>query len=429
VKRGLAETAISAGARYEMQSLWQQTRGAWLLAGAPTADLPEVSESQIEHWLDELTARPLEGFRAQESANRASAAERELLDLLACDRDVARVTEAVHRRLADQPLSTTAKERLKRLDSWTQPALAAEFWYSGHQNHVQHLLVDVPVQVAGAQRASHFDRIDDRVAHCASGNSLSPGDYPVGVLFPHPVQEGAQFRLVNLPTPRRRMAYDVYVRTDESQRLTELTTATLAYLAAARRPLKPAEILMLSSLERRSVSRFIGNCLSEINDQPEPSLYRIQFAGQYSHHGWLGWVLAERGTSDAAPGLLKAIAARRFLPETIDGAYRLPVVAALAIASRDPWPQVDGWLETLLADRQLLNTTEPAGADVGASAAALLLTRHAIPLWSFGLESVQDDQLTALGCPAFRFSGPEKPAEVARWWARHKQQLASNERR
>jgi len=62
----------------------------------------------------------------------------------------------------------------------------------------------------GGVRPTHFDRCDDRSAHYVSGNSLSPGDYPVGVAFSHPRQENAFFDLVNLPTPRRRMAYPYY---------------------------------------------------------------------------------------------------------------------------------------------------------------------------------------------------------------------------
>ena len=90
---------------------------------------------------------------------------------------------------------------------WTKPELVAEFWQGGHQTGEQHLVVGVPTLSPNAMKPTHFDRADDRVAHYVSGNSLSPGDYPVGEAFPHPLVEHGFFHLVNLPTPRRRMAY------------------------------------------------------------------------------------------------------------------------------------------------------------------------------------------------------------------------------
>ena len=78
--------------------------------------------------------------------------------------------------------------------------MVAEYWQAGRHTGVQHLLIGIPNHSPNAQRASHFDRIDESTAHCVSGNALSPGDYPVDVFLGHPRQEDAQFHLVNLPT-------------------------------------------------------------------------------------------------------------------------------------------------------------------------------------------------------------------------------------
>ena len=132
-------------------------------------------------------------------------AEGELIDLLIYDAWTPKVRDALAMRLESQEdLPPEALERLDRLYDLCQPAMAAEIWVERSHNTVQYLLVDVPQRVEQAERTTHFDRIDDKMAHCVSGNSLAPGDYPVGIGLPpthplNPVKEGRLFHLINLP--------------------------------------------------------------------------------------------------------------------------------------------------------------------------------------------------------------------------------------
>ncbi|MCR4415109.1 MAG: hypothetical protein NUV77_22035, partial [Thermoguttaceae bacterium] len=68
--------------------------------------------------------------------------------------------------------------------------------------------------------------------HCVSGQNLAPGDYPVGVAFPHPKQPGYFFHLVNLTTPRRKMANQYVVEMPAAKRLAELSRRTFAWMLA-----------------------------------------------------------------------------------------------------------------------------------------------------------------------------------------------------
>src|SRR6185436_7373937 len=106
------------------------------------------------------------------------------------------------------------EQRLRAVYEWTQPAMVAEIWSAQRHVTIQYLLVDVPQFPEGGLRATHFDSIDERTAHCVSGNSLVPGDYAVGVAIPHPEGREVMFHLQNLPTPRRRLAYTYKVKRD-----------------------------------------------------------------------------------------------------------------------------------------------------------------------------------------------------------------------
>ena len=55
-----------------------------------------------------------------------------------------------------------------------------------------------------------------------------------------------------------------------------------------------------------------------------------------------------RGTKEAMPKLIEAIDNGNFLPPTSREPYHLQWLAALAIAQRDPWPEVDDWLAGLI---------------------------------------------------------------------------------
>ena len=206
LKQRLATGGLGTEARRQLESVWQRARGAWLLSDPAGWDLPAVSPQQIGQWLDALV-EPAASGDPSGARRRCEAAERELLDLLARDQYVPQLKKAIEARLAGDLAARRRCPAASSCSDWTKPELVAEFWQGGRQTGEQHLVVGVPTLSPSAAKPTHFDRADDRVAHYVSGNSLSPGDYPVGEAFPHPLFEHGFFHLVNLPTPRRRMAY------------------------------------------------------------------------------------------------------------------------------------------------------------------------------------------------------------------------------
>ena len=269
-KRRLADPGLSRQARRAMESVLDRAREAWVNADPAKVPLPAVSNEQMTRWLDELTAGEAE---AAAGRVRRATAERELIDLLVRDDTRERLLGMLEQRIA-AAADADAAARLREIADFARPAMAAEVW--GHQKEdpetgqaadwqhrqhisVQHLIVGVPQLVEAAARPTHFDRIDDHTAHCVSGNSLTPGDYPVGVAIPNPNPAyEVMYYLVNLPTPRRRLAYDYHLKRDESERLADISQRTLDDFLAKRRPLDELHVMMLRQLDPRTVSRFVG---------------------------------------------------------------------------------------------------------------------------------------------------------------------------
>lgn len=439
LKRRLADAPPGVQARQQLEAVWQRVRGTWLLSDPvlSSVSLPAISDEQIDEWLDAVV-RP---------GPSAEAAKRELLDVLARDECVPQAKAVIETRLKRNP---DAAARLQELLDWTKPALVAEFWHGRQQLSEQHLLVDVPTLSPGAARPTHFDRIDDRVAHYVTGNSLTPGDYPVGVAFPHPKQEESFFCLVNLPTPRRRMAYAYRVQIDESKRLASLSRRTLDRFLADKHALTELEVLMLGELDPAEVSRFAGRYFLLLDDGALPDLGMPRPGGRPSRFGLICAQLALDGTKDAMPGLADAIAKNVFQPRTPDAPYRFHWLAALSIAARDPWADVDAWLATVIdADKQ--GTAEKlaenggrivegltggdddpfaepsdganiSSAELGATAAALLLSRHGRVPALFDLQPAADPLLTKLHVDGYRFGADEARAKVRQWWEKEKRQ-------
>jgi hypothetical protein len=410
--------------RAELSEVWEKVRGSWLMSDPAGWRLPEVDDASIARWADTLTL----GTDGASGAELVEA-ESELVDLLARDAYVERVRDVVAQRLELAELSIDARQRLERVLDWTKPAMVAEFWQGKQHLGIQHLLVDVPSIPTGAPRASHFDRIDDHTAHCVSGNSLSPGDYPVGVAFPHPTAQSqgghAFFHLVNLPTPRKRMAYEYEVQQDSYARLEELSERTFARMLAEKRPISNTELLIIDELDAGALSRFAGPYLAQIDDDLDFPAELMQVGqGQASRHGNLAIVLAATGTHEAIDGLVSAVRAKRFLPATPEAPLELGWVAALAIAARDTWPGVDEWLAGLLDEQQPLWMGEEAG-ELAATAGALLLNRHGIAPSSFGLEPADHRMLNDLDCPSYREGAPGSVARVKQWWAQRERDPAS----
>lgn len=432
VKQRLAEGELSADAPVWLERMYERARAAWLLSDPAGWELPPVSDEQISRWIEGLVRGvPPGGSPADRISSQT--AKRELWDLLARDAYVPRVQAAITARLKAEALSPAAAGRLNELLDMTRPAMVAEYWEGRRHLGTQHLLVGVPSMREGAVRPSHFDSINDEVAHCVSGSNLAPGDYPVGVAIPHPNREGAAFHLVNLPTPRHRMAYACRARTDEALRLAELSQRTLDRLLRRRRPLDRAELIMVAQLDRAALSRFASKFFLAVEDQPQAQEEQLS-ANQYppssgraslimqkvgvgaSRHGILAAMLAAEGTHEAAEGLLKALAAGRFLPPSPQAPYHLEWVAALAIAQRDPWPEAPTWLGSLIEQSLPLVRHLPTGPDLGATAAGILLAQHQQEPALLGLETTPDPLLAEVGLCAYRFSSPEARNKVAAWW-------------
>jgi hypothetical protein len=252
----------------------------------------------------------------------------------------------------------------------------------------------------------------------------------VGVFFPHPLNLESMFHLVNLPTPRRRMAYEYEVQRDERQRLAELSEQTLQVLLAARRPLEEREIVMLRFLEPHAVSRFAGKHLLAVADEPVAPLVSADTTMDLrlfgSRHGLLCHLLIERGTHEAAAGLMQACLEDKVLAPTDAAPYCLPWIASLAICERDPWPLADAWLERLLSRQQTLASGELCPGQLGATAAGILLQRHGMSPEAFGLEAVVDEgMLAGTQFTAYRFQSSAQRDRMQEWWSQFKRQLAA----
>jgi hypothetical protein len=419
LKRRLAQVDRTPDARRWLEPLYERARAAWLLNDPSGDDLPEVSRDEIARWIDTL-ARPVPADARAGAWHGHRLAARELADLLARENYLAQVKALLEARLGDENLDPLAAGRLQKLLDWTRPAMVAEYWTDRHNTNRQHLLVGVPSQSQGAPRPSHFDRIDDRRAHCVSGSNLLPGDYPVGVAFVHPNIPDAFFVLRNLPTPRRRMAYAHVVQTDPSARLAALSRRTLDAVLAEKRELGERELAMLAQLDPKEVSRFAGKYFALVEDAPLGPVGRNHIGGRPSRGGMICTQLALDGTRDARAGVLEAIDRGRFLPPTPLAPYRLEWIAVLSIARRDPWPDVDQWLVGLLERTEPLREGRRDAPTLGASAAALLLLRHGRTPAEFGLAPAEDRLLSELHVTGHRFTSPEAPKRVHQWWQREK---------
>jgi len=415
IKRRLADRGLSDATRRQLERALDVARGAWLASDPAKWDLPEISREQIAGWVDELAALPESG---RESVGRSGlhVAEQELRDVLARDQYVPTVKELVEARLEGGSLAPAARTALKRLADLTRPAMVAEYWTDGRHEGEQHLLVGVPSMTERSIRPSHFDRIDDETAHCVSGSNLSPGDYPVGVAIPHPNQESAIFHLVNLPNPRRRMAYTYQSKTDDAVRLRELSRRTLDRFLEEKIPLDEAELVMLAQLDADEVSRFAPKYFFAVEDEQLPPSGRRRLGGRPSRFGMLCGELAVRGTHEAVPGLVRAIDRGRFLPPTSMAPYRMHWLAALAIALRDPWPEVDDWLAETVQRDVILVEGDADGPQLGATAAGILLERHDRQPSSFDLEPAPAPELLRLAIDGYRFSAQQARKKVLDWW-------------
>ncbi len=420
VKRRLTAPQLAIGAAEGMREVYDEARGAWLASDAGGGDFPPVADSEIDRWVDEL-ASPRSQAVFPLSGEPLAAVE--LRDLLARPECAARVRAALEARRRSVALAPEADARLGELIDLARPAMVAEFWQGGANLNIQRLLVGVPSVSEGG--TSHFDRIDDRTAHCVTGVNLVEGDYPVGVALPHPTLPSAFFHLVNLPTPRRRMAYEYAARGGEARRLEAIVARTAEYLLGRGRPLEERELTMLAQFPVDDASRFAGRYLASVADctvatgRLEPSAPAEVERTRPSIHGLLCAWLGTKGTRAAIPGLLEAIDRDLALPPSAAMPYRFDRLAALAIARRDPWPEVDAWLARMVPRLEHLVVGQADSPELGATAAAILLARHGRrggALDDFQIIACAEMLARQYGLTGYRYASEESHRIVERWW-------------
>jgi hypothetical protein len=422
LKQRLKDPQLPSDVRRQLTELRETAWVRWLASDPTTWPAATATDKDVQTWLNTLmsaTATPL----ARECA------ERELTDLVIYESWAPKLKDQVGKCLENAELPPEAIERLTRLSDLCQPAMVAEIWEDRLNSTLQYLLVDVPQFPDHALRATHFSSINDTTAHCVSGNSLAPGDYPVGVAIPitHPqadYSENRMFQLVNLPNARRRLIYDLARRkTDSGQRLHELSERTTAWMAAQKRCLTEREIALLRQLDGDVVSQFAGPYLLSVDDRPKTEPEAFQFGGRASRHTLVCAVLVEIGTHDVLPSLVEAGRRGRLPPPTDELRFSVGWLAAFTIAERDPWPGLDDWLAGIIDISQPISTAGDPAPEVGATAAAMLLSRHGENLSDFGVAEVTDQELRGLGIPASRFTIPAARQQVLDWWKRRQEKL------
>ncbi len=411
LKHRASEPRLTAEGRRVLEPMLEAAREAWLRADPQKVVLPPPSDAEVDRLISDLT-----GLDETEATNRfrRELAEHELLDLIARDDTRARVLEILRVRIAQAPDAATAAT-LSSVAEFARPAMAAEVWIDRFNLFVQYLIIGVPQHNEGSKNPTHFDRIDDKTAHCVTGNSLSEGDYPVGIAIGHPDPTGQDrmFYLTNLPTPRDRLIYEYQVKRDEAERLREISQRTLdAFLDQKKHSLDEKQVLVLAQLDPHVASRFASRFLTETEDQGLfTTVSELNF--QPTVHAALCYMMTRVGTHEVVPTLEKMARAGRF--DKSEGTLHMAWIAALAIAQRDPWPGVDKWLAGLLSDRTPLITNLDAPPELGATAAAVLLDNRGVSTRPFGLDAIEAviGQARFIG---YRYTSDNDRDDVLRWW-------------
>jgi len=444
----------AAGAELLHEQLWQKARQTYAVADPRLVKLPPLTDKQIAGWIDDLTESAQYPF-----------ARRHLEDALLRDDEVQRVTQLLQRQVQAGRFDGRAFGTCQELLEAARPAMVAEIWNSGSISTQQYLIIDVPQRPTNAVRATHFDRVNGDTVHCASGNSLAPGDYAFGRALPptHPQstagRDGIMFHLVNLPTPRQRLAYLLESQTPEAERLKEISKRTCATWLHDKHVLSEREIALLTQLDSEQISKFAGSYFQQVEDRPWrdepppqvddfvdrwdrgfPSDANLQAILPTSRHGMVCAILALHGTPDALPGLLKAIRAKRFHLDPTVTRYATPWLAVLTLANKDQSFAGDKFLASLLSETTALQPGSADGSEVGATAAAWLLQRYGRDPGDFGLEGQNNRTLVTpqttvrgriiiaddnpFGRPRgplltnslYRFVKPDQRAEIGKWW-------------
>lgn len=415
--RRMVDPALSAAQLSVLGPAWQRVRAAWLAADADTRRLPEASDDQIEAWIERLR-QPLTEVRSR--TRQIAGVELELR--LADDAQAAKVAQHLAAAVEGNSQNLPA---LNDLFDLTQPTVAAEIWRQGSNVTIQYLVVGRPQwpQMSGPvvpRTYTLFDRADEHSAHLVNGNTLTPGDYPVGQIFPFQASQFIViFRLAYLPTPRERMLHEASVREPDAIRWARHCRSTLDRYLAENHELTDLELQALEEFDAQEMSRFAGHYLEKAPDRALGADGGIAAGIVGSRHAVLCVLLAQRGTPGALPGLVKATSEGRILPANAQTPYSMPWIAAMAIAGRSPEAAESqaAWAQ-LLGVREPLEAGLPERGEVDATAAAWLLRQAGEEPASFRLTPIENRQALAFGCPpAYRFASDEGRDAVRRWYA------------
>ncbi len=153
-----------------------------------------------------------------------------------------------------------------------------------------------------------------------------------------------------------------------------------------RRVFEDGELLVLAQLDPPTVARLLGEYFSHVPDEAyDLSDVLPMLTDESSRHRAACLMLAVDGSHEVVPALVDAAKAglMRELPN--DQSHSIPWIAALSIARRDPWPEVDTWLESLIDRREPITFGGDAQCELGATAAAILITRHGETVERFNL--------------------------------------------
>ena len=438
---------ISEDCYRRVDSVCNLAWGAWMASDAPELNVVSPSDEQIRKWLGALTQTST--VRGANADLLRRVARRQLLNALMEDRDVPRLKAAMEARASSDK---NAAAVLSDLIELTRPVVVSESWTGGAQVLDERLVVGLPARATDAEHPIFFDRVNEEAAHCASGSVLPRGDYPVGAAFVSPncdPERPAIFYLTYLSSPRRQIAYSYSVATDPAARLARLSRRTLDRFIAQKRLLDVNQLATLGQLDANEVSRFASRSFVTMKDGPvevdfeqgvEFSLRADQLSSLNSCFGAICAQLVKMGTQDAAPGLIAALRHNKFRQPIPSEPYRLPWLAAFAIARRDPWPDLDAWLaanldnqQTIALDYDELGRRLPRAArtpgtqgtatgsseetaTIGAMAAALLARRHACRPAALGLVRTHDKQMEAFNLYGYRYGKPDSIERVRKWW-------------
>jgi hypothetical protein len=246
---------------------------------------------------------------------------------------------------------------------------------------------------------------------------------------------------VSLPGARDRFVHQFETtRLDDAARLRAITERTLTPAIDRRRVFEDGERLVLAQLDPPTVARLLGDYFRNVPDEAyDLSDVLPMLTDESSRHRAACLMLAVDGSNEVVPALVEAAQGGRLKQLATDQPHSIPWIAALAIARRDPWPEVDQWLSSLIERHEPITFGSDEACDLGATAAAILAARHNEPVERFGLEAreplqrdlhdrfespvndmyrrrmFEDRMFRQLGVTPHRFNEPSGRAAIAEW--------------